>query len=827
VGMIWQDLHLAVRMLAKNPAFATVALLTLALGIGANTAIFHLIDAVLLRSLPVKDPARLVAIQVRGGNHGFGVNAGDETFLTYPLWEQIREHQTVLASVFAWESWGFRLGQGSQARPIVGLWVSGEFFSTLGVVPAKGRLLTAADDRPGCGTPGVVLSYAFWQTEFAGQDSAIGQKLFLEDHPVEIIGVAPREFSGLEVGKSFSVAVPFCAVTAFNPDNNNLTRRDFFWIKVMGRLKPRETLSQVSAEMDSLSPGLIEATVPTGYSSKALEDYRNYRLAAYPAGTGVSQLRDAYATSLWLLLGITALVLLIACANIASLMLARASVREREMAVRLALGAPYWRLARQLLVESLLLGCTGSLLGLLLAGVFSRALLQLISRENEMLQLNLNADWRVLAFVAGVAVLTSVIFGLAPMFRSARLVPSEALKSGGRANTGGREGYSFQRILVAAQISVSMVLLVGALLFVRSFLNLTRVDPGFRQQGVLIAFLDMARLQLPPERYEPAQREMLAQIRSIPQVESAAITTHLPFNGSWTSGVTVDENEGWSKFSWVSPGYLQTLQVPLLSGRDLDDRDTSSSPKVALVSESFVRKFLSGKDPIGRVIRTAPEPKYPAVEYQIIGVVKDTKYENLREGSAPPECYAPMSQFPDQGPGLIVMVRSSAPLALVTSAIRQKLSTVSPDVSMEFLVFQKLISDLLIRDRVLAMLSGAFGLLAALLAMVGLYGVISYLVVLRRAEIGIRMALGASRRNIVAAVLRETFFLLTVGIAVGLVCALALARGAASLLYGIQPTNPLLLVCASALLGAIALFAGFIPAQRAARIDPLVALRYE
>jgi predicted permease len=824
---IGQDLRFAVRMLAKNPAFSIIALLTLALGIGANTAIFHLIDAVLLRSLPIKDPANLVSVQVRGGNHGFGVNAGDDTFLTYPLWEQIRDQQQTLSSVFSWESWGFRFGRGAQARTISGLWVSGDMFSSLGLVPAKGRLLGPQDDRPGCGTPGAVLSYGFWQSEFGGQDSAIGKTILVEDHPVEIVGVTPQEFTGLEVGNTFSVAVPFCSATGFDPDNHNLTRRDFFWLKVMGRLKPGMTLARASAQLDSLSPGLMDATVPTGYNAKALEQYRQYRLAAYPAGTGVSRLRDSYATSLWLLLGITGLVLLIACGNIASLMLARASVREREMAVRLALGAPYWRLARQLLIESLLLGGGGAALGIVLSAVFSRALMRLISREGEMLQLDLSADWRVLAFVAGVAVLTSVLFGLAPAFRASRVAPSDALKTGGRGQAGGHESFSFQRLLVIAQISVSVVLMFGALLFVKSFSNLMKVDPGFRQQGILVSIVDLGKLRLPPDRYEPVEREMLAQIRSIPQVEAAADTTHLPFNGSWTSGVTVQDIEGPSKFTWVSPEYLQTLQVPLVAGRDISDRDTSTSPKVALVSESFVRRFLPGKNPIGQIIHTAPEPKYPATEYQIVGVVKDAKYADLREEAAPPECYAPISQFPDQGPWMVTLIRSSAPLGQVSTAIRQKFATDNPDVSMDFYVLQKMVSDMLLRERVLAMLSGAFGMLAALLAMVGLYGLISYLVVLRRAEIGIRMALGASRQNVVAIVLRQTVALSAIGTVLGLLCAVALTRGANSLLFGVGPTEPGLLFIATALLIGIGLLASCIPAWRAARIAPTEALRYE
>jgi predicted permease len=826
MGTIWQDLRISLRMLGKNPSFTAIALLTLALGIGANTTIFHFINAVLLRNLPIKDPNSLVSIQIKGGNHGFGVNAGDETFLTYPLWEELREHGKDFSHPFAWTEWGFRAGQGPEARPITGLWVSGGMFSTLGILPAKGRLLTVEDDKPGCGAPGMVLSYAFWQNEFGGQDSVIGKTLVIDDHPVTVVGVTPPNFTGLEVGRAFDIALPFCAAGGADPPNSNLARRDFFWVRVMGRLKPAETVARASAQLESLSPGMIEATVPAGYAATALKDYEDYRLAAYPAAKGVSRLRKQYGTSLWLLFGITGLVLLIACANIANLMLARASVRDREMAVRLALGASYWRLTRQLLTESLLLASGGAAIGVLLARGFSRILLHLISREGEVIPLDLSADWRVLTFVMAATVLTSVVFGVAPAFRASRNAPTEALKSG-RGGTGTKERFSFQRLLVVAQISVSLVLLVGALLFVHSFWNLMAVDPGFRQQGVLMASLNMEKLQLPPERYEPTERELLAQIRSVPLVESAASSTHLPFNGSWTSGVNVDGVEGPSKFSWVSPGYLQTLQIPLVAGRDLDDRDTATSPRVAIVSESFVRQFLGGKSPVGKVIRTAPEPHYPAAEYRIVGVAKDTKYGGLREGSPPPECYAPASQFPAMGPESMLLIRSSAPLLQVTLAVRQKIGSVSPDVSMEFVVLQTYIEDQLLAERVLAMLSGAFGLLAALLAMIGLYGVISYIVVLRRAEIGIRMALGASRQNIICVVLGQTFILLLSGTTIGIVGAIVLARGASSLLFGVRPADLPTLLSASVLLAGVALVAGFIPARRATRVDPLVALRYE
>jgi predicted permease len=821
------DLRFAARLLRKSPAFTLVVVLTLSLGIGASTAIFHLIDAVRLRSLPVSHPQDLVSIQVRGGNHGFGVNAGGPSNLTYPLWQQIHEHQTSLSGVFAWEPWGFEFGHGANAKSISGLWVSGDLFATLGVVPFRGRLIGPEEDRPGCGYPGVVISYAFWQSEFAGQDSAIGQKIIIEDYPVQVLGVTPPSFTGLEVGRTFDIAVPFCSAAGSDPAESNLVRRDYFWLTVMGRLKPDVSLAQASAELEALSPGIIEATMPSGYSNQALNDYRAYVLNAFPAAQGFSRLRETYATSLWLLLGITAMVLLLVCVNVANLMLARSSVRQREMAVRLALGASRWRLARQLLAESLLLAACGALLGVLLASFLSRALVRLITTEGDHLHLDLTLDWRVLVFVAAVATLTSVVFGLAPALRSSRATPGDILKSGGRGSTGGRDSHSFQRLLVVSQIAVSFVLLVSALLFVRSFYNLNKVDPGFRQDGILVAFFDFAKVNLPPERFEPESRDLLTQIRSIPVVDSAAISTHLPFNGSWTSAITVDAVEGHSKFTWVSPGYLQTLQVPLIAGRDFSDRDTATSPRVAIVSQTFVSRYLAGRDPIGKLIRTAPEPHYPAATYEIVGVVKDTKYDSLREQATPPEAYAPASQFPAVGPGVGILMHSSAPLASVIAAVREKVAAISPDVSTDFTVLKRSLEDSLIRERMLALLAGAFGFLAVLLAVIGLYGVVSYTVTLRRAEIGIRMALGASPQNILAIVLRQSLLLLAFGIATGASLALFATRGAASLLYAIQPGDPLTLIGAAIFLALVALIASLIPARRASQVDPLVALRYE
>ena len=830
-GYLLQDVRFALRTLRKSWGFAVTAVLTLALGIGANAAIFQLLDAVRLRNLPVAKPATLAAVRIKSGTRGFGITSGGDfdTMLSYPMWEQIRLHQQSFSGVFAWAQSGWvSLGEGAQERHAQLLWVSGQMFSVLGVPPLRGRMFTEKDDQPNCGLPGVAISYALWQGEFGGQDSAIGSRLIIEGHPTEVIGVTPRSFFGMEVGRGFDIAVPFCSLTTYAPAALTTTRSDFFWLHVVGRLKQGLTLEQASSQLSAMSPGFIEVTLPTGYSSTSLNIYKNFRLAAYPGGNGISWLRQTYDTSLWLLLGTTGLVLLIACANLANLMLVRASTRAREMAVRLALGASRWRLIRQLLSEGFVLAGAGTVLGIALAEIFSRSLVHFLSTGNNPVQLGISLEWRVLLFTGALMISTCAFVALVPALRSSRVEPGLALKSGSRGTTAGRERFSFQRLLVVSQIAVSVVLLVGALLFARSFWNLATLDPGFREKGILVTYVDLKRLALPPERYAPFIRDLLAAVKTVPQVESSATSTHIPLNPSstWSLGVRVNGAEGGSKFAWVSPEYFETMQIPLLTGRWFNDRDTQTSPHVAVVNEAFTRRYLAGISAIGKTIRTSAESSYPETEYEIVGVVKDTKYTDLREPT-PPMVFAPADQFPDVRPWAVLLTRFSSSPSVAITAVREKISQISPAIRTEFHVFQTDIENGLNRERLMAVLSGFFGALAALLAMIGLYGVISYIVATRKNEIGIRMALGASPGSVVLMIVRQTLALLGVGVGAGLVLAIAAAKGANSLLYGLEANDPLTLFSAAGFLAAVALVASYIPAYRASRADPMNALRYE
>ncbi|MGB7282451.1 MAG: ABC transporter permease [Candidatus Acidiferrum sp.] len=826
-----QDLRFALRALRKSPAFTITAILTLALGIGANTAIFQLLDAVRLRSLPVADPSSLVKVQIKGGLRGMGW-FDNTTAVSSALWEQIQKQQGqgAFSGFFAWRSGPYSLGEGEQERLAQGLWVSGDLFPILGIVPLRGRLFTPDDDRPGCGVSGAVISYGLWQSAFGGKDSVIGSRIVIYGHPTEVIGVTPRSFFGLDVGKEFEVALPTCSLPAFVPGDGTLTRRDVFWLQVMARLKPGWSLQQAAAQLEAASPALFEQTVPSGYPAQALDTYRKYTLTVYPGQNGLSSAGGTYDTSLWLLLGTTGLVLLIACANLANLLLARATTREKEMAVRLAIGASRGRIRQQLLLESLVLAVTGSVLGIGLASFFSRTMVKLLSTAKDPFFLDTSIDWRILAFTAFMAVSTCLLFGLAPAFRSSRTEPGAVLKSGGRGMTAGRQKFSFQQALVVSQIAFSLVLLVGAILFVRSFWNLMTFNPGFRESGILRVYANFRRLDIPPDHYEVFKRDLLEQIRSIPLVESAATSTQIPLDGStWSLDVHYGSMVASSKFTWVSPSYFRTMQIPFVSGRDFTERDTAQSPRVIIVNETFVRQFLGGEDPLTKTVRTNEEPHYPETQYEIVGEVKDTKYAGLRD-AVPAIAFAPAQQnqeFPENIYFANVFIRFSSSPSAAISATRDKLGQLYPQMKTEFRIFQTEIQNGLVRERLMALLSGFFGALAALLAMIGLYGVISYIIAMRRNEIGIRMALGATRQDVIAIVLLQTLVLLGLGVGIGLLLAVAATSGARALLFGLGPTDPLSLAAAAVFLIAVALAASFWPAYRVTRFNPMKSLRYE
>ncbi|MDQ3173643.1 MAG: ABC transporter permease [Acidobacteriota bacterium] len=481
-----KDLSFALRMLRKSPGFTAVAVLSLALGIGANTAIFHLLDAVRLKSLPVKAPQELTEVRIGDLTGARGSFSTRYASVTNPIWEQLRDRQQAFSGLAAWGTDTFNLAQGGETRPAKALWVSGDFFSVLGVPPVLGRVFAPSDDQRGCNTPGMVISHAFWQKEYGGAAGVLGRKITLANQPFEVIGVTPASFFGLEVGRSFDLALPICADAIVSGSNNSLDNGTSWWLMVTGRLKTGWSLQQATSNLQAISPGLFESSLPANYPTTNVKDYLGFKLEAVPAASGYSTLREDYERPLWLLFGIAGLVLLIACANLANLLLARASAREREMAVRQALGASRRRLVRQLLAESLLLAAVGAALGAFLAQTLSRFLVSFLNTGGNNVFLSLGLDWRVLGFAAGTAALTCVLFGLTPALRATRIEPGAAMKASGRGLTAGRERFSLRRALVVIQVALSLVLVAGALLFSRSLNKLETVDTGFRQDGILI-----------------------------------------------------------------------------------------------------------------------------------------------------------------------------------------------------------------------------------------------------------------------------------------------------------------------------------------------------
>src|SRR5580692_261703 len=813
---LWQDLKYGARLLRLNPSFTIVAILSLALGIGANAAIFQLLNAVRLRTLPVKDPQQLAIVRIQDRSWASGRIHGRYSQITNAQWEQIRDRQEGFSSIFAWAENDFNLATNGEARYAHGMFVSGEFFNVLEVQPIIGRLLTADDDRRGCGPQAAVISYAFWQHEFSGDPSIIGRKIMLDGNPFPVVGVTPPGFYGVEIGRMFDLAVPICSEPLVRGEDALLNLRHGYWLAAMGRLKPGWTMERATAQLKAVSPAILEATVPEIYKSDNAKKYMEYRFAAFPASNGFSMLRQEYENPLWVLFAIAALVLLIACANLANLMLARASSRGREVAVRLAMGASRSRLLRQMFVESLLLAGIGATLGAWLATLLSQFMVAFISTRDNPLFMNLQPDWRV--------------FGLTPALRATSVAPANVLKTASRGMTGGRERFGLRRVLVVSQVALSLVLLVGSLLFVRSLRNLLTLDPGFRQDNTIVASLDLSRDNIPIPQRQEFKRDLLERVRAVPGVDAAADASVVPVSGyGWNENIWIagdEKRQGLSRFDRVSPGYFATMKTEHLDGRDFDNRDTATSPRVAIVNETFARKLLNGENPIGKTFRIDAWVGAPSPMYQIVGFVKDAKYEDLREEPRAIVYVAQMQDDrPDNGPQFVI--HSSMPPASVVPGIKEAIMQSAPDAIIDFGMLQTQIRDSLLRERLMATLSGFFGVLAVVLATIGLYGVISYTVARRTNEIGLRVALGAQRSDVVGMIMREAGTMLVIGLAVGTVLTLAVARAAESMLYGLKPHDPLTLTLAIVALTLVAAVASFLPAHRAARLDPMAALREE
>lgn len=817
-----QDTRYALRTLRANPGFAATAVLSLALGIGANTAIFSILNAVMLRSLPVEDPQRLVQVDSSQGR------------FTNPIWEQVRDRQQAFSGTLAFAGDRFDLSAGGESHFAEGLWASGDFFRVLGVPAMRGRVFTPDDDLHGGGHAGpvAVISHAFWKRHYASDPDIVGKTVRLNRRPFTIIGVTPPWFTGLDVDKSYDVAIPIGCEPILHTDFSTLNARSWWWLRILGRLLPGDTRQQAEARMKALAPEVSRATLPTNWDADGQRQYLRRSFSLRPANTGFSDTGSQYRTALFTLMVVVGLVLLVACANIANLLLARAAARQREISIRMAIGAARRRVMRQLMSESLLLSIMGAVGGLLFAVWGSRLLVRFLSKAGSELQLDTAPDLRALAFTMGVAVLTGLLFGLAPALRATSVSPNNVLKEHARGMVGSR--FNLGRALVTGQVALSLMLLVGAGLFLGTLRNLLSIDLGFSRHNILLVRAGLMQTNVPKAQRPRVYREIVGRLRAIPGVSSVSSSVLTPIgNDEWDRVV---DPEGYSPrgeydtqvyFNRVSPGYFETMRTPLLLGRDFSGQDDTGAPKVMLIGESAARRFFGQANPIGKTIRVNAEDSHGEKDvYQVIGVVKDAKYEAVNEELLL-SVYIACAQDTDPWPEVNFEVRTERPVETFIPAVRAAIGEVNRGISLEFRNFETQVNDSLLQPRMVALLSAFFGGLALLLAMIGLYGVTAYGVARRQAEIGIRMALGAQPGSVVWLVLREVAAMLAIGTVLGLGASLAAGRLVAGLLYGVKSYDAAPLAIAAVVLGIATGIAAYLPAHRAAHLDPMAALREE
>ena len=822
------DLRDAFRALRATPIVTGIAVLSLALGIGANTAIFSILNSLILRALPVEAPLRLALLN----------QTSQRSSWSNPIWEEIRDRQHELfAGAFAWSATRFNLAEGGQTQFADGLWASGGYFDVLGVKPLLGRTFTADDDRRGGGADGpvAVISYGFWQRRYNGAANVLGQSITVERVPFTIIGVTPPGFFGTDVGRTFDVAIPIGTEPLIRGKESALDRRSHWWLGVMVRVKPEQNFDTAAAALRGVQPQIREATLPQDWRQHDLARYLADAFTLTPAATGRSFLRTRYERPLTMIMVVVGLVLLIACANIANLLLARANARRHEISVRLALGASRFRLMRQLMTESLLLSGVGALLGLVFAQWGSRLLVRQLSTANNNVFLDLAFDWRVLAFTTAVTVLTALLFGVAPAFRASGVQPNDALKEQGRGISTERR-FSLGNLLVIAQVALSLVLIVAAGLFIRTFASLVRLDLGFQQDPVVVVSVNAQRLALDPADRAALFERVRAAANSAPGVSFSAVSAISPVSGSLWNGLfdfpggpELPENERIVNINLLSPDFFKTLGTRMIAGRDFSASDRAGTPLVAIVNESFAKKYFNGQNPVGRSLRQPGFGVRPPTTYEIVGYVQDSVYVSLRDPLSP-TVYIAVAQHrePPSSVNLSVRAAGGAP-ALLIRPVADAIGGVDRNLALTFRLMGEQVKASLIQERMIAMLSGFFGALALLLAGLGLYGVTSYAVSRRQTELGIRMALGAAPRGVVRLVLGRVALLVTLGLVAGIALSFALVRVSAQfvegLLYGIQLTDPLTFVAAGVILACIGALAGWIPARRASRIDPAVVLR--
>ncbi len=839
MGDFLQDVRFAARMLRKNPGFTVIAVFTLALGIGANTSIFTMINAVMLKSLPVQNPEQLVLFS--DGN-GEGTSTGDPptgewSMFSYPVYEYFRDHNESFQGLCAFRSGEAHLsvrrevGQsGGAPERARGHLVSGNYFEVLGVSAVMGRTIASEDDTP-TARPAAVISYNYWKQTLNSDPSIVGKSMALNGTPFTVVGVAPPEFFGERVRRSPDFWMPLAFQPQIELQESALTKQDMYWLNMMGRLKPGVGIEQAQAQANvALHQFLVEQAGATP-SEDRLKSIENSYISLLSGAQGISGLRYYYSQPLHMLMAIVGLVLLIACANVGNLLLARASARQMEILIRLALGASRARLVRQLLTESVLLAILGGIAGILLAQWGVSVLVALVARTSPI---DVSPDWLVLGFTLIISLLAGLVFGIAPALRASRADISGGLKDKSARVGGGRSRFGLAPMLVVSQVALSLVLLVGAGLFSRSLMALEREDLGFNRDNVLLLDLDSRAAGYKPAELETLYRQILDRVGGLPGVQSATLATFSPMSGTnRSSNISIQgyapqpDEDMVVRDMLVGPRYAETLGLPVRLGREIGPQDTPASPQVAVVNEAFADHFFNGQNPVGQRFRFGDDPdKGNSIE--IVGVIRDAKYGSAKE-KPDRTAYRPILQVQDGSAySSNLEIRTSGDPLQLASEVRSIIAQIDDKLPVEGITsLSDQIEQSFRQERLVAQLVSFFGLLALVLASIGLYGVMAQAVARRTNEIGIRMALGAQQGNILWMVLRETLLLVLAGIAIGVPVALLAARVIESQLFGMSPADPLTILLATTLLTVVAALAGYIPARRATKIDPMVALRYE